>query len=50
MKQTDIGETAKWQEACELGSRGYDVAVSRARTYVKTHHSMSRTLVGGFEG
>ena len=26
------------------------MTVSRARTYVKAHHSMNRTLVGGFEG
>ena len=49
MKPTDIREMAKWQEACELGSRGYDLAVSRARTYVKADHSMSCTPVGGFE-
>ena len=49
MKPIEIREMAKWQEVCELGPRGYDLAVSRARTCVKAHDSLSRTPVGGFE-
>ena len=39
----------KWQEACELGSRDSELAVSRAGTYVKTHHNTRCTPVGGLE-
>ena len=50
MKPIEIRGMAKWQEVCELSPRGCDLAVSRARTCVKAHDSMSRTPVGGFEG